>query len=248
MLASMAVASMLTTHRFLKTWHQKVDLFFTLSEFSRNKLIQGGLPSEKIIVKPNFVFPDPGIGLGKRSFFLLVSRLVEEKGILVVLKAWENLGIPIPLKIIGDGPLASAVKESAQRMPWIEATGKKNLSEVYNLIGQAQAVLFPTIWYETFGRVIIEAYAKGTPVIASNIGSGGHLVKESKTGLLSLPGDADDLAQKLRWLWAHPIEMAQMGQNARREYEEKYSADKNYELLMDIYQRAIALNRAEKLN
>ena len=165
---------------------------------------------------------------------------------LEVLKAWEHLGIPIPLKIIGEGPLASAVKESAQKMPWIEAMGKKNLSEVYNLMGQAQTVLFPTKWYETFGRVIIEAYAKGTPVIASNIGSGSQLVKESQTGLLFLPGDVDDLVQKVRWLWGHPVEMAQMGQNARREYEQKYSADKNYDMLMDIYQRAIVTNRAEK--
>jgi glycosyltransferase involved in cell wall biosynthesis len=240
---SMVVAGMLTTHRMLKTWQKKVDLFCTLSEFSRDKFIQGGLPPEKIMVKPNFVYPDPEIGEEHRDFFLVVSRLVEEKGILLILKTWEQLGIKIPLKIVGDGPLMNIIKDATRKTPWIDVCGKKSLPEVYNLIGQARAVLFPSLWYETFGRVIIEAYAKGTPVIVSNIGAGSYLVGDSQAGILFRSGDSGDLVQKVQWAWDHPNEMAEMGRNARHEYEVRYTADKNYDMLMDIYQRAIELNQ-----
>lgn len=243
---SAVVASMLVSHRLLKTWHTRVDLFLALSEFARDKLIEGGLPADKIVVKPNFVHPDPGAGGGDRSYVLLVSRLVEEKGIPAVLKAWKKLDASIPLKIVGDGPLAQYVRNAVEGIPWVEVLGKRSLSEVYDLMGQSRFALFPTELYETFGRVIIEAYAKGTPVIASDLGAGGRLVNEGKTGLHFRPGDVDDLSQKVRWAWEHPKEMAAMGRNARREYEEKYTAEKNYKILMSIYERAIAHHKENR--
>lgn len=246
-MGSMVVAGMLTAHRFLRTWQQQVDMFYTLSEFARDKLIAGGLPAARIIVKPNFVYPDPGPSRkDQRDFILLVSRLEVEKGILTTLRAWQDYDLRIPLKIVGDGPLASSIEAAARQMPYIEYLGRKKLDEVLDLMGKAHLVLFPTNWYETFGRVIIEAYSRETPVLVSDIGAGSTLVDEGRTGLHFRHGDAGDLAEKVRWAWEHAREIAEMGRNARGEYEEKYTAEKNFQMLMEIYQKAISLNKEGK--
>jgi glycosyltransferase involved in cell wall biosynthesis len=236
---STVVAGMLFTHRLLRTWQRKVDMFYTLSEFARDKLVEGGLPADRIVVKPNLVHPDPGVGEDQRDYVLVVGRLVEEKGILTVLRAWEQYKLEIPLKIAGDGPLSSLVENMAKNLPGVDYLGKKSLSEVYTLLGRARLLIFPTHLYEVFGRVIVEAFAKGTPVLVSDIGSSGPLVTEGKTGLHFIPGDSPSLADKVQWLWEHPVESGEMGRNARREYETHYTAEKNHDILMSIFQKAI---------
>jgi len=238
-LASLGVASMLALHRALGTWNL-VDRFIALTEFARQKFIEGGLPAEKIVVKPNFVHPDPGPGEGRGGYALFVGRLSPEKGVRTLLRAWALLGGRVPLKVVGDGPLADEVQEAARRLPGVEWLGRKSPKEVYALMGEAAFLVFPSEWYETFGRVAIEAFAKGTPVVASRIGAVGEVTEDGRTGLHFRPGDAEDLAAKVEWAWAHPREMAEMGREARREYEQKYTAEKNYEMLMAIYERARA--------
>ncbi|MCP4702863.1 MAG: glycosyltransferase family 4 protein, partial [Gammaproteobacteria bacterium] len=100
-------------------------------------------------------------------------------------------------------------------------------------------LVMPSLWYETFGRVILEAYAIGTPVIASNLGVMSEFVEDRKTGLLFAPGDAQDLAAKAEFALAHPGELAAWGQNARQVFESKLSADIAYERLIEIYTKAI---------
>lgn len=239
---SFAVASMQVVHRVFKTWTTKVNLFVTPSEFARQKCIAGGIPAEKIVVKPNFVADERLNAKDKAaqySYALFVGRLVPEKGVLTLLRAWEKLNLPVPLKIVGNGPLAELIKKNAQMSNHIEWLGQKDQADVHELMRGARFLLFPTQCYETFGRVVVEAFAHGTPVIASEIGSAVELVKEKYTGLFFRPGDADDLAVRVTWAWAHPEEMVEMGRNARREYEEKYTAEKNYEMLMSIYEQAI---------
>jgi glycosyltransferase involved in cell wall biosynthesis len=109
---------------------------------------------------------------------------------------------------------------------------------------KARFLIFPSVCYETFGRSIIEAFSCGIPAIVSKIGAIEELVEEHKTGLYFTPGDPHDLAAKINWAWAHPDEMVAMGKNARREYEEKYTPEKNYKMLMEIYQKAIAGKRS----
>jgi glycosyltransferase involved in cell wall biosynthesis len=245
--ASFAVGQMLTVHRLLRTWHNQVDLFYTLSNFAYQKLIEGGVPKNKLVVKPNFVSPDPRPGPNQRKYMVLVGRLVEEKGVLTVLEAWQKLQSRVPLKIVGDGPLVKYVLDAIRESPEIQYLGKKNLSDVYEILGNALAVIFPTQLYETFGRVIIEAYAKQTPVIASRIGTASSLVLDGKTGMLFSPTDARELSQKVDWAWNHPEEMIQMGQNARKEFENKYTAEQNYQMLIDIYRQAIENHRSNKM-
>lgn len=97
-------AIMLSLHRALQTWTTMVDVYIALTEFARQKFIQGGLPSEKIVVKPNFVYPDPSPGEGQGGYALFVGRLTPEKGIDTLLAAWERLHTKIPLKIVGMVP------------------------------------------------------------------------------------------------------------------------------------------------
>lgn len=235
-----AVATMLTVHRTLGTWSRMVDVYIALTEFAREKFIEGGLPAEKIVVKPNFVYPDPGVENGKRKYALFVGRLSPEKGIRTLLNAWEVLKGSVALKIVGNGPLADEVQEASKHILGVEWLGQKDLEEVYSLMGDAAFLIFPSEWYETFGRVAIEAFAKGTPVLAANIGAVGEITEDGRTGLLFKPGDPEDLAAKVEWAWSHPEAMQAMGREARREYEEKYTAERNYKMLMDIYHRAIA--------
>jgi len=236
-IASGGVTTMITVHRALNTWNEMVDTYIALTEFARQKFIQGGLPAEKIVVKPNFVSPDPGVGAGRGGYALYVGRLSVEKGLDTLLAAWEQLENPIPLKIVGEGPLADRVIEATKRMPQVEWLGRKPMPEVHALMGEAMFLIFPSKWYETFGRVAVEAFAKGTPVIAANIGAIAEVVDAGRTGLHYQPGDAADLAAKVEWALANPAELAQMRLAARAEFEAKYTAEKNYNQLIEIYQQ-----------
>jgi glycosyltransferase involved in cell wall biosynthesis len=131
-------------------------------------------------------------------------------------------------------------------VPGVEWLGRKPLDEIYDLLGEAAVLIFPSEWYETLGRVAIEAYAKGTPVIAAKIGAIAEVVEHGRTGLLFEPGDPDSLAACVEWAWTHRREMAKMGEEARREYEAKYGPEGNYCRLMELYALATARARERR--
>jgi glycosyltransferase involved in cell wall biosynthesis len=237
--ASTAVASMLAVHRVLGTWQKSVEVYIALTEFSRQKFIAGGLPRAKIVVKPHFVHPDPGPGGGTGDYGLFVGRLSEEKGLQTILGAWRNLNGSVPLKIVGDGPMAATLKEVAAKNRSLQWLGYRSAVALDALMGEAMFLVCPSQCYETFGRVIIEAFAKGTPVVASNLGAMAELVDEGRTGLLFEPGNSIDLGLKVRRLAANPLQLARMRQAARQEYELKYTAESNYSTLMGIYEQAL---------
>jgi glycosyltransferase involved in cell wall biosynthesis len=222
-----------------------VDRYFTLTEFSRRKFIDGGLSARQVAVKPNFIHPDPGPGNGQGGYAVFIGRLSPEKGIKCLLSAWTQLAGRLPLKIVGDGPLGANVRAAANQTAGIEWLGRRQPQEVLALLGAAACLVMPSIWYETFGRTIIEAYAKGTPVVASRLGAMAELVHDGRTGVLFEPGNPEDLASKIRALFDDPARLIRMRHAARREYEEKYTAETNYEMLMAIYAEAKAANGRE---
>ncbi len=237
-LATAGSIAMLTAHKALNTWLKQVNLFVTLSQFAKQKFVEAGWPEDKIIVKPNFVSPDPKMGSGSGGYALYVGRLSVEKGLDILLQAWEHLNSPIPLKIVGDGPLSGLVVEATQRRSNIEWLGRKPMTEVYDIMGEAMFLIFPSKWYETFGRVAVEAFAKGTPVIASNLGAIAELVEDNYTGLHFRPSDPFNLAAIVEKAIAQPQQLKQMRDAARAEYEAKYTPEKNYHQLMKIYEMA----------
>lgn len=232
--ASGSVAAMIAVHRAMQTWTKMVDRYIALTEFAREKFIQGGIPSDKLVVKPNFV-PDPGLGLGKGGYALYAGRLSPEKGITLLLEAWQQLGNKIPLKIVGDGPLATQVSQATINGTGVEYLGRKPLQEVYSLLKEAAFLVFPSQWYEGLPRILIESFAVGTPVIATNLGSMSSLVSPYNTGLHFQAGSPEDLATKVQWILTNPEQLAQMRLASRSEFESKYTAQENYDRLMEIY-------------
>jgi glycosyltransferase involved in cell wall biosynthesis len=242
--ASGVVASMLAIHRTRRTWSNLVDVYIAaLTESAREKLIQGGLPAEKLVVKPNFVYPDPGPGQGRGGYALFVGRLAPEKGVDTLLAAWKRLGRQIPLKIVGDGPLANCVSEAARTSSQIEWLGKQPADRVLALMQEAHVLVVPSTWYEGFPRVIVEAYAVGLPVIASDLGAMASLIAHGRTGLHFRPGDPQDLAAQVTWSFEQVEDIAKMRRAARAEYEAQYTPERNYQMLMEIYETAIARAR-----
>lgn len=236
--ATSLVAAMLTVHRMKRTWTEMIDVYVALTEFAREKFIQGGLPAEKIVVKPNFVYPDPGFRPGKGKYAIFVGRLSSEKGIDLLLEAWKHLETKIPLKIVGDGPLALQVAEAAELLPEIEWLGRKPLEQVYELMGDAAFLVFPSVWYEGLPRTIVESFAVGTPVIAADLGAMSSLINPGQTGLHFRPGNLEDFMAQVEWSVTHLEAIAQMRSEARAEFERQYTAEKNYEKLVEIYDLA----------
>jgi glycosyltransferase involved in cell wall biosynthesis len=238
--ATAAVAGMVAAHKLLGTWQNAVDVYIAPTPSARTKLIEGGLPADRIMVKPNFVDPDPGPASGAGGYAIFVGRLSHEKGLPVLLEAWRNLGPFMPLKIIGDGPLAPLVQEAAAQMPdTIQWLGQRKHEEVSDLIGEATFLVLPSQCYETFGRVAVEAFAKGTPVIASGHGAMADVACDGRTGMLFKPGDPHELAGRIRDLLRDPNALSAMRAAARREYESRYTGRTNHEQLMEVYMRAL---------
>lgn len=239
--ASAVVALMLATHRLRDTWKSEVCCYVALSQFARNKFVEGGLPGEKIFVKPNFVDPDPGARTGDGEYALFVGRLSPEKGVRTILAAWKRLRVPIPMLIIGGGPDQPEMEAQVARdgLTNIRFEGQLPREQTLAAINKARFVIIPSEWYETFCMAIAESFACSTAVICSRMGVMQELVADGRTGIHFTPGDPDDLAQKVEWAWSHPEDLRTMGAAARKEYESKYTAEKNYPILMEIYKHAV---------
>lgn len=233
-LASGAVATLMATHKVMRTWSRAVQRYIVPSRFGRDKLIEGGLPADRVVVKPPYVTPDPGVGPGG-EYALFVGRLDPQKGADVMIDAWRQLGGEIPLKIVGDGPLREKIEQAAQRLSGVEYLGRRERAEVDELMGNARIFLFPSTWYEGLPRVILEALARGTPVVTSGIGSMASVIDDGRTGLHFRAGDVDHLVERVRWVLANPDEVAAMRCHARDEFEATYTPQANYTRLMEIY-------------
>lgn len=243
--ATAVVAAMLTTHKLLRTWQNAVDVYIALTEFGRDTFVRGGLPKEKLVVKPNFVYPDPGPGDGHGGYAIFVGRLSEEKGIHTLLDAWRLLDAEVPLKIVGGGPLQSLVQEAVERDARITWLGQQPPDEVAKLVGDASYLVFPSLWYEGMPRTIIEAYAKGTPVIGSNLGAMQDMIVPNRTGFHFEPGQPSALAAILANAWSDQHRLHALRQSSRLEYERLYSYQANYDSLMTIYGNALRSKRGD---
>jgi len=234
----------LATHRLRGTYRNDVDIYIALSRFARQKFIEGGLPAEKIAVKPNFVSSEIKPGKHTGGYALFVGKLVQYKGIETLLQAWHLLDETIPLKIVGQGPLEILLKSNLP--PGVEYLGQLPREKVLSLMQEANLVVFPSEWYEPFGIVMIEAFATGLPVIATRLGSAAEIVRDGTSGWHFNPEDPQDLARIIRLAWSNPEEMKHRGEMARKQYEDYYSAEKNYQMLLSIYQTAINWSKKDR--
>lgn len=234
---SLVVATTLAVHRARGTYSRRIDVYVSLTEFQRGLMIAGGVPADRIRVVPNFLVRDHGASDAARVGVTFAGRLAIEKGISVLLEA-ASLA-PGSVSVIGDGPLAPAAEE-AKASGHIRYHGRLPRAAVIDEVRRSIALVMPSIWFEGFPLVVLEAYASGTPVIASGIGSLAELVEDGATGLVVDAGDAAGLADRIRWAVQHPVEMQSMGRNARRRYESRYSSETHLADLIETYETAIA--------
>jgi glycosyltransferase involved in cell wall biosynthesis len=234
---SLVVAATLTVHRARQTFAREIGVYLALTEFQRRVMIAGGLPAHRIRVLPNFLDGGPGSRNEDRLGVTFAGRLAVEKGIEVLIDA-ASLA-PGIVSVIGDGPLAPAAQE-AHASGHIRYHGRLPRSTVVEEVGRSIALVMPSIWFEGFPLVVLEAYASGTPIIASRLGSLGELVKDGVTGLLIEPGNATRLADGMRWAVNHPEEMRSMGENAHRLYESRFGGEVHLTGLIAAYEAAMA--------
>lgn len=235
--ASAVVASVYNYHRVAKTWQRRVDAFFTPTNFAKDTVVEAGFPESKVHVKTNFVHPDRGLGTSDGGYALYVGRLTTEKGIDTLAQCWTEHQPPFPLKVVGEGE-SERLNQAIEKTGRIQRLNKQGYQEVLELIGRAACLVFPSLWYETFGRSIAEAFSRGTPVIASDLGAMKELVRHGVTGYLFPPGNAGALARQLKCLAADRAETAAMRNRARAEFSERFSRERSYEQLMQIYSAA----------
>ncbi|HPH06127.1 MAG TPA: glycosyltransferase [Methylotenera sp.] len=237
---SAVLTTQITLHQKLGTYCNKVTRYIALNEFCRNKFIDGGLPADKIMVKPNFIDCPEKPDWQSRHGGLFVGRLSKEKGLDVLAGAIKTLPSS-PVKVIGGGELDAFASDAFGA----NYLGFQPLGSILMAMRHAAYLVIPSIWYENFPRTIVEAFSCGLPVIASRIGALADIVNDGVTGLLFDVGDSEDLAKKIAWAEAHPVEMITMGKNARAEYEAKYTPVANYATLMAIYEQAMSDNAVE---
>jgi glycosyltransferase involved in cell wall biosynthesis len=235
---SAVVASMIGLHKLLRTWNNKVQTYIAVTEFTRDKYIAGGLPAKKIVVKPNFVHPSPQPGCGGGGYALFVGRLSGEKGISTMLEAWNTATNPLPLKIAGEGPCVEEVQAAVERSEHIEYLGQRSPAEVLELMRNAEFLVFPSEWYETMGRTIIEAFAVGTPVLASALGERTSMVAQGETGFHFPAGDVAALRSRVEWCTCNLEQLRRLRESARKTFETNYAGPANAEMLLSIYRDA----------
>lgn len=250
-LATFPMALMIELHRKLGTWENHVDAFIALTEFQKNKMIQAGLPEKKVYIKPHFYSGNPEFMeyVSREQSVVFVGRLGAEKGIFDLLNAWKVWGEKAPiLKIIGDGELKNDIKRFIELNgldKTIKLEGLLPFDKVQKIVSKSSLLILPSICFEGFPMTIREAFALGVPVAGSDIGSIPDIVDDGVNGILFKPGNPEDLLKKVKALWNDQDRLEILAKAAKEKFEKFYTEDVNYEILMDIYQKAIK-NRKEK--
>jgi len=229
-------------HHHILRIYDLVDVFIAPSMFLKSKLEAMGFKG-KVVYLPNFVELDnfqPEYSWEEKSI-VFFGRLAPEKGVLTLLEAMKkNSGIT--LKIIGEGPIKGLLEEKVknEKIINVKFLGYKKGRALKEEIAKSMFVVFPSECLENNPRVVIEAFALGKPVLGANIGGVPELVKDNLTGLLFVPGNADDLAFRIKYLSDNPQKIIQMGKNGRRMIEGEMSSEKHYQKLLEIYEKTVS--------
>jgi glycosyltransferase involved in cell wall biosynthesis len=190
----------------------------------------------EVLPNPSSAVASDDSAPARGDHFLFVGRAVPEKGLRTMCAAALRAGADV--RMAGDGPQLDELRRDFGEKPRIEFLGRLEPANVARMMREARAVLVPSEWYENQPMVILEAFAQGTPVIASNLGGNPELVRDGDTGVLHKPGDVADLASKLRWAVEHPDEMAAMGERGR-EFARGFSPERHLERLLDVFARFV---------
>lgn len=223
-------------HKKIGTW-QQVDRYLVLTDFAKQLFLDSslGVPGRKFTVKPNFVADHPILVEERGNHFLFIGRLAEEKGVETLLQAFTES--TLTLRIAGDGPLKDTVLEHCRKNPNTTFLGAVDRQAVQVELAACSALIFPSIWYEGMPMTIIEAFATGTPVIASDLGAMKAMVNSDENGWLFPPGDAESLRRKaIAWTQYDDGDKTRLSRQARQYFEQYYTAAANKKKLLNVYQ------------
>jgi glycosyltransferase involved in cell wall biosynthesis len=247
-IASLAVWAMITINRWRRTWWQDMDAFITPSHFAAKKLKEIGIRGDRLYVKPYVINPPNSIGSLSSPLihpnFLFVGRLSPEKGVITLLKAWAELNkAEWQLNIVGDGSEKSNLQSLVDEMSLknVHFLGYLPPSQITSVMQSATAIVVPSQWYETFGRVVVEAFVCSKPVIASDLGALSELITSEYNGFLVPSDRINEWTEKLYWCGTNPEAMQIMGNNAYKTYQESYTRSANYHQLMKIYDSVLSI-------
>ena len=235
--SSILATDMINEHWRRGTWDSVVDRFVVATEFTKNKYVQAGISSTKIRVLPPFLENIPAIIPGNKGYAFYVGRLSHEKGIDVLLEAWRQVK-DFPLYIVGQGSLQKYVEDYIKEyeLTHVKLLGFIENDQVLKILAQARFIIVPSVCYENFPRVVVEAYACGVPVLANRMGTMQEVVEDGQTGMLYATNDPQDLATKANDMINDENICKQLAINARQIYDLKYTRERHYEALMNIYQ------------
>jgi len=215
-----------------------VDLYIVLSNFAKSKLVQSGVPEERIKVKPNFITPSSNEhDLRKNERAVFVGRLSYEKGIINLIKNWREINYP--LFVVGTGPLESKARKMAQGMKNVFFTGAMDNNTVKEFLQESSILIFPSTLYEGMPMTILEAMSEGLPVIATDLGPRKEIVTDGITGFLYAPNDTKSFVNKVSLLINDKDLRLQMGKAAFADYQEKYTREANFKTLSKLYNELV---------
>jgi glycosyltransferase involved in cell wall biosynthesis len=222
----------------------KISAFICLNEFYRTKFLEAGVPANKLFLRPNSIDALPllpGPAPEARPYAVYFGRLSPEKGLLTLLRAFEQAA-PARLKIAGTGPMEAELQQFIRDkgLDNVELVGFLSGAQKSELLSRALFAVIPSEWYENFPVVALECFAAAKPIVASRMGGLPSIVSEGETGLLFTAGNATEIAEKVRYMFAHPYEADRMGRRAREIVETKYSRERSYQDLMDIFRKVVA--------
>ncbi|SHI99220.1 Glycosyltransferase involved in cell wall bisynthesis [Butyrivibrio fibrisolvens DSM 3071] len=240
---SLIVAFIFKYHRIRRSFYNQIDKYICLND-NQIRLLEGiGFDKKKIVKKYNFVSDSlPEIKNEKNNniperYVVFYGRIGEEKGIRILMKAWENMDLP--LVVMGSGPLEEEFRAWADKKSNVYFLGYTAHQECLRIVRNAEFVVFPSIWYEGCSMVQIETMSLGKVLVATNLGFSEEAIEEGYNGTKFELGDVEDFIRKIQQLWKMPERLIEMGQNARKDFEEKYLPEDNYNQLIDIYKSVL---------
>jgi len=237
--SALVTAEMIFHHKIMKYYEKDVDLLLAPSLFIRNKFIEHGWKKEKIIHLPYTInFNSFEYIAEDKGYVAYVGRLVEEKGLQVLLEA-AKITPEIKYKIAGTGPLMQDLLTiiKKEKLNNVQLVGFKIGRDLREFLGGARLVVVPSIWYEVYGIVILEAKAMGKPVVGSRIGGIPEILPKE---LLVEPGNAEDLARTVSFWYTETEERRkEMGRRMREEVKKENDPEDHVKKILEIYKQLI---------
>lgn len=243
-LQSFIVAGIFKYHRIRKSFYEQIDRYICLNDNQIRLLINIGFNPNKIIKKYNFV-PDAEANLKAikvkelpERYVVFYGRIGEEKGIKMLMNIWDELK-DIPLVVMGGGPLEVEFKSWAEKQSNVYFLGYTQHDKCLSIVKGGEFVIFPSIWYEGCSMVEIESESLGKGLIATDLGFSEEAVHNGVNGYKIKLGDERGFIDIISKLWNNSDECRKIGENARRDYEEKYMPEDNYQQLIEIYRQSL---------